>query len=349
MGRFAFAAGWTVLGILIGAVGGWELRDRVPRPWRAPTVGTVMARRAAVAHATYSPEVRHPVEVGADQEAHLVAWLSKRLGSPVRAPKLEDVGYSLVGGGCFPEITARWRISCTSAPAERASRCMYAPRQRATARPRSATRGRQGARVLLGGPQVRLRALLRRYQQGRSLQGRQRGLPAAQSLAPSRCARAGSRRTGLVSSIPASRRKTTAYPGTVGAIPALIRITGGYVMSLFRSCTCGRHSSHAEHELALAEERVAEEAVLRAAFQEPDCAGGFAAVGTGTALAALSQRSHSAQRRRPLRKAAKLEKKKLKVGFIPITCATPIIMAHPMGFTPSTASTSRWSRPPAGR
>ena len=28
----------------------------------------------------------------------------------------------------------------------------------------------------------------------------------------------------------------------------------------------------------------------------------------------------------------KLEKKKLQVGFVPITCATPIIMAHPMGF-----------------
>src|SRR4030065_1869496 len=27
-----------------------------------------------------------------------------------------------------------------------------------------------------------------------------------------------------------------------------------------------------------------------------------------------------------------LEKKDLKVGFIPITCATPIIMASPMGF-----------------
>ena len=29
---------------------------------------------------------------------------------------------------------------------------------------------------------------------------------------------------------------------------------------------------------------------------------------------------------------APLEKKDLKVGFIPITCATPIIMAQPMGF-----------------
>jgi anti-sigma factor RsiW len=64
--------------------------------------GAGMARRAAVAHATYSPEVRHPVEVGADQEAHLTAWLSKRLGVPVRAPKLEHVGYSLVGGRLLP-------------------------------------------------------------------------------------------------------------------------------------------------------------------------------------------------------------------------------------------------------
>ncbi len=31
-------------------------------------------------------------------------------------------------------------------------------------------------------------------------------------------------------------------------------------------------------------------------------------------------------------KVGPLEKKDLKVGFIPITCATPIIMAEPMGF-----------------
>jgi anti-sigma factor RsiW len=61
-----------------------------------------LARRAAVAHATYSPEVRHPVEVGADQEAHLVTWLSKRLGTQLRAPKLEAVGYNLVGGRLLP-------------------------------------------------------------------------------------------------------------------------------------------------------------------------------------------------------------------------------------------------------
>jgi anti-sigma factor RsiW len=100
--RYAAVAGWLVVGIAIGVAAGWQLHES--RPVAAPSAdaGAVMAQRAAIAHATYSPEVRHPVEVGADQEAHLVAWLSKRLGAPLRAPKLEAVGYSLVGGRLLP-------------------------------------------------------------------------------------------------------------------------------------------------------------------------------------------------------------------------------------------------------
>ena len=49
-----------------------------------------------------APEVRHPVEVGADQEAHLVQWLSKRLAVPVRAPGLSRHGFRLVGGRLLP-------------------------------------------------------------------------------------------------------------------------------------------------------------------------------------------------------------------------------------------------------
>jgi anti-sigma factor RsiW len=97
------AAAWIGLGLAVGTVAGWQLHDR--RTPDAADAGSVMARRAALAHATYSPEVRHPVEVGADQEAHLVAWLSKRLGASVRAPKLENVGYSLVGGRLLPGET----------------------------------------------------------------------------------------------------------------------------------------------------------------------------------------------------------------------------------------------------
>jgi anti-sigma factor RsiW len=100
--RYAELAAWLVLGIAIGVVAGWQLRQDQPRAPQAADVGATMAHRAAIAHATYSPEVRHPVEVGADQEAHLVAWLSKRLGAPLRAPKLETVGYSLVGGRLLP-------------------------------------------------------------------------------------------------------------------------------------------------------------------------------------------------------------------------------------------------------
>ncbi len=97
--HFGFAAGFTLLGLAVGVLAGWQLHAQ-----RSPGLasGTGIARNAAVAHATYSPEVRHPVEVGADQEAHLVAWLSKRLGTTLRAPKLEATGFTLVGGRLLP-------------------------------------------------------------------------------------------------------------------------------------------------------------------------------------------------------------------------------------------------------
>ncbi|MFM9980295.1 MAG: anti-sigma factor family protein [Burkholderiales bacterium] len=95
---YAIAAGFLVVGLGVGALAGWQLHAM-----RVPAGGPVgIAKNAAVAHATYSPEVRHPVEVGADQEAHLVAWLSKRLGTSLRVPKLEASGFNLVGGRLLP-------------------------------------------------------------------------------------------------------------------------------------------------------------------------------------------------------------------------------------------------------
>jgi anti-sigma factor RsiW len=114
--RHAVAAGWLVLGVAIGGIAGWQLQERQQESVPTADAGALMAHRAAIAHATYSPEVRHPVEVGADQEAHLVAWLSKRLGAPVRAPKLESVGYSLVGGRLLPGESgpvAHFMYQCT--------------------------------------------------------------------------------------------------------------------------------------------------------------------------------------------------------------------------------------------
>lgn len=56
-------------------------------------------------------------------------------------------------------------------------------------------------------------------------------------------------------------------------------------------------------------------------------------VGAGTAAAALAAAfPMRAARALAQDRPGPLEKKDLKVGFIPITCATPIIMAEPMGF-----------------
>jgi len=94
----AAAVVWAVL----GGVAGWAVSEAYRPTQQAARVEVPLPQRAAIAHAVYAPEVRHPVEVGADQEAHLVAWLSKRLGAPLRAPKLESVGYRLMGGRLLP-------------------------------------------------------------------------------------------------------------------------------------------------------------------------------------------------------------------------------------------------------
>ena len=60
------------------------------------------AKRADVAYAVYTPEQRHPVEVAASEEGHLVSWLSKRLNRPLSVPSLQEYGYSLVGGRLLP-------------------------------------------------------------------------------------------------------------------------------------------------------------------------------------------------------------------------------------------------------
>jgi anti-sigma factor RsiW len=98
---FAFAAGWAAIGAALGVLAGWQLGATRALP-AAVAESSAIARRAAVAHAVYSPEVRHPVEVGADQEQHLVTWLSKRLGLKLKAPRLEEAGMSLVGGRLLP-------------------------------------------------------------------------------------------------------------------------------------------------------------------------------------------------------------------------------------------------------
>jgi anti-sigma factor RsiW len=50
------------------------------------------------AHSVFVGEVRHPVEVVANEEEHLVKWLTKRVGHDLKAPGLSGLGFNLVGG-----------------------------------------------------------------------------------------------------------------------------------------------------------------------------------------------------------------------------------------------------------
>jgi len=117
---------------------------------------------------------------------------------------------------------------------------------------------------------------------------------------------------------------------------------------LTSGCTCGAHKSQAEHDhearalqtqqVAASEdkryENVVAGAVMRAIFPQDATRRAFLqSVGASTALAAISQFFPLASATEVFAQGSgAIEKKKLSVGFIPITCATPIIMAHPMGF-----------------
>ena len=98
------------IAVVSGALG-WSLRgglqDGAPRlAQQAPATGIVQAsafaQRAAIAHAVYSPDQRRPVEVDAAHEDQLVAWLSKRMGAPMKPPHLQTLGYALEGGRLLP-------------------------------------------------------------------------------------------------------------------------------------------------------------------------------------------------------------------------------------------------------
>lgn len=100
----ARAARWLRYGgfaasLVLAGLAGWLARGEMPD---RVDFGATLAHRALVAHLVYAPEVLHPVDVGARQEQHLVGWLSKRLGVPVRAPDLNAAGFALVGGRLLP-------------------------------------------------------------------------------------------------------------------------------------------------------------------------------------------------------------------------------------------------------
>lgn len=107
----AFGLGWTLHGQ-------WQSAHSVST---APLASAQrFAQQAAMAHAVYQPEQRHPVEVAAAQQEHLVQWLSKRLGRPLTLPVLTAQGFELVGGRLLPgENGARAQFMYQNAAGQR--------------------------------------------------------------------------------------------------------------------------------------------------------------------------------------------------------------------------------------
>ena len=128
--------------------------------------------------------------------------------------------------------------------------------------------------------------------------------------------------------------------------------------SLWSACPCGRHENLAAHEQSLRSQQAASpdaagqpadaqwanpDAVLAQSVESALLKGIFGtdarrrrfiqAVGAGTASAAIASIVPVDKVKAAIVEAkGALEKTKLNIGFVPITCATPIIMAKPLGF-----------------
>jgi len=93
------AAAAAVAAFVIGGAAGWFAHG-VATP--APNAAARSTAEAVDAYKLYVVEVRHPVEVPGNEEAHLTQWLSRRVGYPLRIPDLSPVGLKLVGGRLLP-------------------------------------------------------------------------------------------------------------------------------------------------------------------------------------------------------------------------------------------------------
>jgi nitrate/nitrite transport system substrate-binding protein len=111
--------------------------------------------------------------------------------------------------------------------------------------------------------------------------------------------------------------------------------------SALSGCACGRHSSQAEHVRASATDAdslsrdFVEAAAVRALFPRDTARRAFIrAVGKSAAMAAVYSvlPISSMQEAFAEDKSGNLEKRDLNVGFLPITCATPLIAAEPLGY-----------------
>src|ERR1051325_8984896 len=97
----AIAAAAAIAAFFIGGAAGWVGRGASAA---APSEVEVFTSDAMGAHRLYISEVRHPIEVKADED-HLLPWLSRRVGTTLRAPDLSGFGLKLLGGRLLPGVS----------------------------------------------------------------------------------------------------------------------------------------------------------------------------------------------------------------------------------------------------
>jgi len=94
--RFVLPVAAALVGMVFGAGLTWIVQQANLSTERVAMAE--LAEKSTAAYLVYAPEELHPVEVFADQSDHLSAWLSKRMKTPIRIPRLADLGFELVGG-----------------------------------------------------------------------------------------------------------------------------------------------------------------------------------------------------------------------------------------------------------
>ncbi len=87
----------------LGALSGHYGPTLFEKPDLQLTELETLPNEARNAFLVYAGEVRHPVEVFANEEAHLATWLGKRLAiQDLKVPNLQELGFKLVGGRLLP-------------------------------------------------------------------------------------------------------------------------------------------------------------------------------------------------------------------------------------------------------
>jgi anti-sigma factor RsiW len=94
------AAAAALAAFVFGSVAGWVVRGVAAV---APNDIAQFTAEALDAHKLYISEVRHPIEVKAEED-HLLPWLSRRVGTTLRAPDLGSFDLKLLGGRLLPGV-----------------------------------------------------------------------------------------------------------------------------------------------------------------------------------------------------------------------------------------------------